>query len=67
MSYRLRVAPRAARQMRQAAAWWIENRPKAPNAFAEDLDEAFRLIRSFPSLGARRWSTPGFQTCAGSP
>jgi len=36
-----------------AAAWWIANRPKAPDAFAEELDRAVRLIASQPEVGAR--------------
>lgn len=53
MRVRLRVAPRAAAQIRAAADWWIENRSKAPEAFAEDLERAFDLIGSFPALGER--------------
>lgn len=51
MRYRLRVARRAATQIRAAADWWRDNRSKAPHAFAQDLEQAFDLIGSFPSLG----------------
>ena len=44
MTFRFRVAPGAEAQIRDAANWWIENRPKAPEAFAEDLERAFEII-----------------------
>lgn len=31
----------------------MANRPKAPGAFAEELDRALRLISSQPAIGAR--------------
>jgi plasmid stabilization system protein ParE len=49
--YRLRVAPQAEAQIREAARWWWENRPKAPEAFSEDLEEAFGLISLLPKAG----------------
>lgn len=51
MRYRLRVAPRAEAQIRDAAQWWLENRPQAPLAFAEDIEEAFGLISRLPRAG----------------
>lgn len=33
----LLIAPRAARQMREARRWWVETRPKAPLAFIEEF------------------------------
>ena len=51
MSYRLRVAPRAESQIREAADWWAANRPKAPRAFEEDLERAFGLVTSLPLAG----------------
>ncbi len=51
MRYRLRVAPRAESTIREAAAWWLDNRPKAPHAFEEDLEKAFGLISSLPRAG----------------
>ncbi len=53
MSYRLRVAPRAASQIRKAADWWLANRPKAPHAFEEDLEKAFGLVTSLPQAGQK--------------
>lgn len=51
MSYRLKVSSRAESQIRVAADWWLENRPKAPVAFAEEIERAFELIRTLPSVG----------------
>jgi plasmid stabilization system protein ParE len=51
LTYRIRVSKRAATQIRTAADWWLANRTKAPQAFAEELERAFELIRTFPSVG----------------
>jgi plasmid stabilization system protein ParE len=51
LSYRLQVSPRAEAQIRVAADWWLENRPKAPEAFAEEIERTFDLIRALPSVG----------------
>jgi plasmid stabilization system protein ParE len=51
------VVSSAARAITEAAAWWVANRPKAPNAFAEELERAFRLIASQPGIGARAQNT----------
>ncbi|MFL6264042.1 MAG: type II toxin-antitoxin system RelE/ParE family toxin [Thermoanaerobaculia bacterium] len=51
MSYKIRVSRRAAAQIRAAEIWWSENRSKAPEAFADEIDRGFDLIRGFPSAG----------------
>lgn len=51
MSYRLQVSRRAESQIRVAADWWLKNRSKAPEAFAEEIARAFDLIRALPSVG----------------
>ena len=51
MSIRFKVAARADRQIRAAAAWWLENRAYAPAMFAEDLESAFALAEEFPHAG----------------
>lgn len=51
MSYRLRTSRRAGRHIRDAAKWWLQNRDKAPLAFAEDLDDALRLVSELPRAG----------------
>ena len=47
------VVNSAARAILRAAEWWTANRPKAPGAFAEELERAFQLIASHPAIGAR--------------
>jgi plasmid stabilization system protein ParE len=51
LSYRLRVSRRAESQIRVASDWWLENRPKAPQAFSEEIERAFDLVRALPSVG----------------
>jgi hypothetical protein len=51
------VSAIAAEQIRAAADWWRQNRPKAPNAFRQDLDNASSLLAIQPELGARARNT----------
>lgn len=51
MTPRFRVSARASSQIRTAASWWLKNRPKAPEAFGEELERGFELLRSLPSAG----------------
>jgi len=48
----VRVTKRAQAQIDRAALWWDENRTLAPEAFDEDLAEAFSLFSAEPSIGA---------------
>jgi len=48
---KVRVTKRAQAQIDRAALWWDENRPLAPEAFNEDLAEAFSLLSAEPSIG----------------
>jgi plasmid stabilization system protein ParE len=48
---KFKVAARAEREIRVAAAWWAKNRTYAPALFAEDLESAFDLIEQFPYAG----------------
>jgi plasmid stabilization system protein ParE len=48
----LRVTRRAHAHIRRAAEWWELNRPLAPGAVHEELDQAFALLRSQPRIGA---------------
>jgi plasmid stabilization system protein ParE len=43
---------RAERHVREAGTWWRANRPKAPEALAEELASALRLVASQPDVGA---------------
>jgi plasmid stabilization system protein ParE len=49
----VRVVGSAARAIAEAAAWWAANRPKAPEAFAVELERALQLIAIHPGIGAQ--------------
>jgi|SRR5215216_3109743 len=49
----VRIVGSAARIIEEAAAWWGRNRPKAPDAFDIDLENALTLIASHPEIGIR--------------
>ena len=49
----IKVTLRADRQIQRAATWWLANRPKAPEAFKEELQRGFGLISQQPGVGAR--------------
>lgn len=34
-----------------AESWWLENRPKAPQAFTEEIARGFDLVCLLPSAG----------------
>ena len=50
--YRVTISSRAMRQIERASAWWRTHRDKNPFAFDQDLDDAFRSIRSNPHVGS---------------
>jgi plasmid stabilization system protein ParE len=49
----VRIIGSAARAIVEAADWWAANRPKAPDAFAVELERALQLLASQPSIGAQ--------------
>jgi len=51
LKHRLEVVPTAERHIREAAQWWRENRPAAPDLLADELRRAFDLITSQPGIG----------------
>jgi plasmid stabilization system protein ParE len=51
LSYAVHVSRRAASQIRDAAEWWIQNRRRAPEAFRDELESAFALVRELPNAG----------------
>jgi plasmid stabilization system protein ParE len=51
LSFRFKVAPRAGRQIRAAAEWWLENRRAAPTMLGDELEAAFGLIEDLPFAG----------------
>ena len=48
-----KVTRRADRQIKEAGTWWVANRPKAPEAFKEELQRGFQLISQQPGVGVR--------------
>jgi plasmid stabilization system protein ParE len=48
---KVRVTKRAQAQIDRAATWWDDNRSLVPEAFDEDLAEAFSLLSSQPGIG----------------
>ena len=50
---RLLVVPNAERQVREATAWWRENRPAARGLFEEELARGYELITTQPCIGTR--------------
>jgi len=42
---------RAATQIEEVAHWWAVNRPAAPGAVRDDLEQAFALIATQPECG----------------
>lgn len=51
MNLTIRISPQAAGQIRTAHDWWVRNRSKAPEAFAEEVERAFDLIKALPDAG----------------
>jgi len=45
------VSRRATRQLAAAEAWWLRNRDKAPEAFAQEIARGVALIRTTPGAG----------------
>lgn len=52
MALRVKISRRADSQIRRVAAWWAENRTKAPGAVREDVGEALMLLAHQPFLGS---------------
>ncbi len=50
---KVEIAPRAAREIVAARAWWREHRAAAPELFDEELAHAIRIIGAWPhAVGA---------------
>ena len=52
MSYKVRVTAPARAQIDVVGAWWLANRPKAPDLFEQELDRARALLEFAPLSGA---------------
>jgi plasmid stabilization system protein ParE len=48
----IRITRRAARQIEEAADWWAANRASAPDAIAEELEQAYSVIAMHPGIGS---------------
>jgi hypothetical protein len=46
----VRITGSAARAIAEAAAWWTANRPKAPDAFAIEIERAHSSRGSLPNI-----------------
>jgi plasmid stabilization system protein ParE len=51
--YEVVVAPEALVEIVQIAAWWSENRPRAPRLFQIELDDLLSLLAAQPEIGVR--------------
>jgi plasmid stabilization system protein ParE len=52
LARQLRVAARAAGEIRTASQWWLENRRAAPELLRQELEKAFILIATEPRVGS---------------
>ncbi len=46
-------------QVDRIDAWWQENRPAAPNLFAEELEAALHALAETPAVAVRYAPEPG--------
>jgi plasmid stabilization system protein ParE len=53
LALRVRIKPRAVRQIDEAAAWWSGNRPAAPGAIRKDIKAALAALGEQPGIGTR--------------
>jgi plasmid stabilization system protein ParE len=51
LKVRIRIAPRAGRQIRAAMKWWLVNRTAAPTMLVDELEAAYALISDLPLAG----------------
>lgn len=49
----VRIVGSAGKAILDAAEWWVTNRPKAPDAFAVELERALQILASQPLIGSR--------------
>lgn len=51
--YRVELSQDALKQAQAIRAWWMENRPAAPDLFVDELRAAIRKLATMPRIGAR--------------
>lgn len=49
----VRIVGSVGQAILDAAEWWVANRPKAPDAFAVELERALQILASQPLIGSR--------------
>lgn len=58
---RVELSAEARAEVERADAWWRENRPAAPDLFANELDQALIALEVAPGLGLRYAPKPGIR------
>ena len=58
--YRVELSPEALEHAQAIRAWWLENRPAAPDLFADELVAAIRRLGVTPRTSAR-YDAPGMR------
>ncbi len=56
---KVELSGEARAEVERADAWWRENRPAAPDLFANELDQALIALEGTPGLGLRYEPKPG--------
>jgi plasmid stabilization system protein ParE len=49
---KLEFAARALQEIERRGRWWVANRPASPQLLAQELEQAFDLIKATPILGS---------------
>jgi plasmid stabilization system protein ParE len=58
---KVELSGEARAEVERADAWWRENRPAAPDLFANELDQALVALEGAPGLGLRYELKPGIR------
>ena len=58
---KVELSGEARAQVERADAWWRENRPAAPDLFANELDQALIALEGAPGVGLRYAPMPGIR------
>lgn len=58
---KVELSGEARAEVERADAWWRENRPAAPDLFANELDQALIALEGAPGLGLRYEPKPGIR------
>ena len=58
---KVELSGEARAEVERADDWWRENRPAAPDLFANELDQALIALEGAPGLGLRYEPKPGIR------